>query len=1237
MRRHSAHSNGPQGKEIPVRMAPARKESEITLGTTLEQVAADAESANTEEQDEDYNNYYPHSQQQPHPHQQQQELHQPPPTFAFQDSLPRLPIPTLDETLNKFLRHVEALLPEPLSLVPPPPPPLLMTSASAATVKSGGGRGISISSGSGSGSSSKSNTQHRQQVYKNQLHQLQQQNPEFDAQQVVLDFLKGDGPRLQELLLDYEQAGLSTGLIGSYVEEFWNESNLAPDPSVVLNLNPYFVLEDGPDPKMNKDPLRRAASLCFACIKMASQLRHEQLLPDVFKGQPLCMDQFKAIFGAARVPHPPDDAFEGGADDIDIYPDSGHVVVMCRNQLYYFQCLWWDGSVAVDEEDVLDILEAIQKNAKQYTPEEAATTALGILTSLDRKTWGKVRFELSQIAMNNEYLIIIDSSLFVLVLDEYIPTSSHDAAANMLHGSYQMKPLSPLSTTIRTTTTPTMSPGKSRYGGSTSYNGNGSNASGSTTTRKPRHNLRNKHNSSSPPGKDKNKNNNIATAATNNDHDTHKSTTTDGEGPLYQVGSCCNRWYDKFQIIVCGDGTAGINFEHSAIDGHTALRIVSDIYAETVVNFAQSITKTIQAHQRLNPHHPLFHHHQQQEQQQRQETPYHNSRSEGMMSSNGVTMMDGGSSGADRNAWITSIPNVVHAKVLRAATIVDEHGRPALDVLPKRMQFTIPANIKRQIFHAEAALGDKIVASETVVLEFNDYGKLLITGNHLSPDAYIQMSILLAYYKLYGKVVCSYEPVLTKSFFHGRTEAMRSTTREAKDLCEAFFQTRYSTVQKLSMLRRAIQTQVQYVSECARGKGVDRHLHALKCIAERHEIPMPPFFESKPWKLLNHSILSTSNCGNPSIRLFGFGPVVSDGFGIGYIIKDKSVCYTISSKHRQTKRFVFALEGVLKSMAKLLKRNTLNVPPMGQPGGRRVSLKKMPAIHSMGQEQPRQSSFQSTMPKAQSSPRSMMQNADPSATAVQMPRRSSSHASGIGVMSDMWGESDSGIQAAELPSDGTYQHHVSTGSIPSPPKPNQKNDRWSDLGMISSHAKKPLYPDVSSSSLSGVSMSTAGTGAFTSQQRHSSSGSAAAAAIPGGSGGILTSSLHVASSGGGGGPASFTSSVPPTPTLVPTSGLTPSPASDLSDHLPQRPNRRASHFVGQKRIDTMSMRSLYESGMSLDFGDISDQEEEEDDDGDDDDADDVSSTEADSDNLLGHKFGESVGVIGECSIDTFDE
>jgi len=32
------------------------------------------------------------------------------------------------------------------------------------------------------------------------------------------------------------------------------------------------------------------------------------------------------------------------------------------------------------------------------------------------------------------------------------------------------------------------------------------------------------------------------------------------------------------------------------------------------------------------------------------------------------------------------------------------------------------------------------------------------------------------------------------------------------------------------------------------------------------------------------SVLSTSNCGTRALDLFGFGPVVDNGFGLGYMI-----------------------------------------------------------------------------------------------------------------------------------------------------------------------------------------------------------------------------------------------------------------------------------------------------------------------------------------------------------------
>src|SRR5699024_5944076 len=52
---------------------------------------------------------------------------------------------------------------------------------------------------------------------------------------------------------------------------------------------------------------------------------------------------------------------------------------------------------------------------------------------------------------------------------------------------------------------------------------------------------------------------------------------------LHGLPNQYNRWFDKsFQLIVCQNGTAGINMEHSGIDGHTILRLATDIYQDSL-------------------------------------------------------------------------------------------------------------------------------------------------------------------------------------------------------------------------------------------------------------------------------------------------------------------------------------------------------------------------------------------------------------------------------------------------------------------------------------------------------------------------------------------------------------------------------------------------------------------------------------------------------------------------------
>ena len=47
---------------------------------------------------------------------------------------------------------------------------------------------------------------------------------------------------------------------------------------------------------------------------------------------------------------------------------------------------------------------------------------------------------------------------------------------------------------------------------------------------------------------------------------------------------------------------------------------------------------------------------------------------------------------------------------------------------------------------------------------------------------------------------------------------------------------------------------------------------------------VPAIFLDPGYNLLGTSVLSTSNCGNPALRLFGFGPVTPEGYGIGTCI-----------------------------------------------------------------------------------------------------------------------------------------------------------------------------------------------------------------------------------------------------------------------------------------------------------------------------------------------------------------
>ena len=685
-------------------------------------------------------------------------------TFAAQDKLPKLPIPELESTLKK---------------------------------------------------------------YQDVLKPLQSQREQQDTAAAVEDFIKGDGGELQSRLKKY-----ATGKT-SYIEQFcasylksitqfpWGwvlmfgpgyDSYLNFDNPVVLNLNPFFLLEDDPTPARNNQ-VTRAASLVISALCFVRAVRKEELPPDTLKGQPLDMYQYSRMFGTARVPT------EHGCQ---IAQDSGakHIVVLCKGQFYWFDVLDDNADLIMSEKDMAINLQVVVDDADETPIHEAAKGALGVLSTENRKIWSGLRDVLTrdEDPNNAECLAIVDSALFVLCLDYVEPGTSAQLCGNMLCGTSEIV-----------------------------------------------------------------------------------------KG--VQVGTCTNRWYDKLQIIVCKNGSAGINFEHTGVDGHTVLRFASDVYTDTILRFAKSIN------------------------------------------------------GQAPSLWASNSPDPSKR---------DPDSFGDVSTTPHKLEWDMLPELSTALRFAETRLADLIQQNEFETLEFSGYGKNFMTSTGFSPDAFIQMAFQAAYYGLYGRLENTYEPAMTKAFLHGRTEAIRTVSEESANFVRTFW-AENPAIQKIDALRKACQRHTARTKECAKALGQDRHLYALYCVWQRavdeegaeaassngmsdgysspvdagsgysspkrnssvlheetsvspspnskHQVSqqMPALFSDAGWDKINNTIISTSNCGNPSLRQFGFGPSSGDGFGIGYIIKDDSVSICASSKHRQTKRYIDALEAYFLEIRRLLR------------------------------------------------------------------------------------------------------------------------------------------------------------------------------------------------------------------------------------------------------------------------------------------------------------------------------
>ena len=331
-----------------------------------------------------------------------------------------------------------------------------------------------------------------------------------------------------------------------------------------------------------------------------------------------------------------------------------------------------------------------------------------------------------------------------------------------------------------------------------------------------------------------------------------------------------SRWYDKHQFIVSADGQVSANYEHSFSDGATWLhwtRAVMDDVQFTVLTGAEGCPEEVVKR-------------------------------------------------------YTPLPAVTTTSAVSGASLV----KPVEIVFGK----SFVANI-RVARTAAAEMAARFGGDCAMI----PVGSEDLKAMKFSPDAFIQLCLLLAYFRKYDKLPPTYEASSTARFFHGRTETLRVASNAARDFVELYRQKAspnhaITPAQMYASMVLFADSHKQQANLCVNGQGIDRHLRALRAIAEKEAGPVviaaaekahlssidhtkfdvsaPPifhnfgtniddalnlFFDSE-YRRWNSWVLSTSNISSPCMDAFLFPPVMESGYGVGYVIDERCMTACIT-------------------------------------------------------------------------------------------------------------------------------------------------------------------------------------------------------------------------------------------------------------------------------------------------------------------------------------------------------
>lgn len=143
----------------------------------------------------------------------------------------------------------------------------------------------------------------------------------------------------------------------------------------------------------------------------------------------------------------------------------------------------------------------------------------------------------------------------------------------------------------------------------------------------------------------------------------------------------------------------------------------------------------------------------------------------------GALIEHSGSEGITVITFLHQLTQFVQSRVNVSGTQCSLSSTRVNEIL-HHLPFILDDSLLQSLEDAKKKLNKLVEDVDLQIVIFDLFGKEFIKKQNMSPDAFIQMSLQLTYYKVHGKLASSYESAGLRQFKHGRVDNIRSCTMQ---------------------------------------------------------------------------------------------------------------------------------------------------------------------------------------------------------------------------------------------------------------------------------------------------------------------------------------------------------------------------------------------------------------------------------------------------------------------------